>query len=53
MREPGAKHVALVVHEHLGLVFQPPERGAVHDAVAVALELAAQTRTRLRQHAAA
>jgi hypothetical protein len=37
MRQPGAEQVALVVDEDLGLVDQAPERGAVHDAVAVAL----------------
>jgi hypothetical protein len=40
--EPRAEQVALVVDEHLGLVFQPAERGGMDDAVAVALELGAR-----------
>ena len=42
MGQPGAKQVALVVQEDLGLVDQAPERRAVDDAVAVALELIAR-----------
>ena len=41
MGETGAKQVAFVVHEHLGLVFQAPEGGRVDDAVPVPLEFAA------------
>ena len=37
-----AEMVALVAHEHLRLVLEAAERGAVHDPVAVALERAAQ-----------
>jgi hypothetical protein len=40
--EPGAKVIALVIDEHLGLVLEAAECGAVHDPVAVALERAAQ-----------
>ena len=35
--QPGAEEVALVVDEHLGLVLQLAEGGAVDDPVAVAL----------------
>ena len=42
VREPRAVVVALRRHEHLGLVLEPPERLAVHDPVAVALERRAQ-----------
>ena len=48
MREPGAEQVALVVQEHLRLVDQPAERGGMHDAVAVALEVVARGRWRDR-----
>ncbi len=41
MREPRAVHVAFVIDEHLGLVDQAPEGARMHDAVAIALELAA------------
>ena len=41
--------IALVGHEHLALVRQPAKRGGMDDAVAVALELAARGRGRLRQ----
>jgi hypothetical protein len=40
--------VALVAHEHLRLVLEAAERGAVHDAVPVALERAAQRAVGLR-----
>ena len=53
MREPGAEQVALVVQEHLRFVDQPPERGGVHDAVAVALEVVARGRRRDRMAPAA
>jgi hypothetical protein len=39
--------IALVAHEHLRLVLEAAERGAVHDAVAVALERAAERVVRL------
>ena len=42
MGEPGAEVIALVIDEHLGLVLEPPKRGAVHDPVAIALERTAQ-----------
>ena len=48
VREARAEHVAFVVHEHLRFVNQPPEGRGVNDAVAVALELAARGRGRLR-----
>ena len=38
MREPRAVMVALVRHEDLRLVLEPPERGRMDDPVAVALE---------------
>ena len=44
MREARAVQVALVVHEHLGLVDEAAERVGMDDAVAVALELAAEAR---------
>ena len=46
--EPGTEQVALVVDEHLGLVLQPPERGGMDDAVAVALEFGTRRREGLR-----
>src|SRR5207253_2056193 len=45
--EPGAVVVALRRHEHLGLVLQAPERLAVDDPVAVALERRAHAATLL------
>ena len=42
VRQPRAVVVALGRDEDLGLVLEPPERLAVHDAVAVALERRAQ-----------
>ena len=53
MSQPGAEQIALVIDEDLGLVFQAPERGAVDDAVAVTLVLAAAGRRRLRVASAA
>jgi hypothetical protein len=55
VREAGAEQVAFVIHEDLGLVFQAPEGRGMHDAVAVALELAARDprRRRLRRSPAA
>jgi hypothetical protein len=41
VRQSGAEQVSLVVQKHLGFVHQPPKRGAVHDAVAVTLKVAA------------
>src|SRR5207244_1587668 len=38
VRQAGAEMVALVEHEHLGLVGQPAERRRVDDSVAVAAE---------------
>jgi hypothetical protein len=52
VRQPGAEQVALVVDEDLRLVLEPAERGAVDDAVAVALEVAARRRRRLGMAAA-
>jgi hypothetical protein len=46
--EPGAVMVALVEDEDLGLVLEPPERGGMDDAVAVAAEGAAACAGRLR-----
>ena len=46
--QPGAEMIALVEHEHLGLVGEPPERGGVDDAVAIAAEGAAGRARRLR-----
>ena len=43
MGDPGAIQVALVIHEHLGLVDQPPKRVRVDDAIAISLELGAET----------
>ena len=48
VREPSSVVVAAWQHEHLGLVAQPPERLAVDDPVAVALERSAQTAVVLR-----
>src|SRR6185369_7741349 len=42
VREARAVLVALPVHEDLRLVHQPPERRAVDDAIAIALEARAQ-----------
>jgi hypothetical protein len=39
MRDTGAVKIAFVIHEHLRLVDQPPERVGMDDSVAVALEL--------------
>ena len=44
VREAGAKHVPFMIHEHLGLVFEPAKRGTVDNAVAVALKLGAKRR---------
>src|SRR5215469_9958833 len=46
VRETRAKQIAFVIDEDLRLVFEPPERGGMHDAVAIALELGARARRR-------
>ena len=46
MRQPGAEQVALVIDEHLGLVFEPPKSRGMDDAVAIALKFAALRRRR-------
>ena len=53
MREPGAVQIALVVDEDLRLVDEAPERRAMHDAVTVALMLAARRRGKLLKPPAA
>ena len=53
MREARAEQVAFVIHEHLGLVFEPAERRRMDDAVAVALEFGARAGRRFRIAAAA
>src|SRR4030088_3316558 len=37
MGQPCSVQIAFVVDENLGLVHQPPERGRMHDAVAISL----------------
>ena len=49
--QPGAVVVALVEHEHLRLVGQPPEGRRMHDAVAVALEQGSASGSRARREA--
>ena len=51
VRHPRAVVVALGRHEDLGLVLQAPERLAVHDPVAVALQGGAQRAVRLGDRA--
>jgi hypothetical protein len=51
--QPGAVVVALVEHEHLGLVLQPAERGRMDDAVGIAPERAAAGARRLGMKAPA
>ena len=46
--QPGAKMIAFVKHENLGLVGEPAEGGGVDDAVAVATERIAGWAHRLR-----
>ena len=53
MRQPGTEQVAFVVQKHLGFVDQTPKRGAMNNAVAVALVLGAGRRGRLRKTPAA
>ena len=48
MRQPGAKMIALVGDEHLGLMLEPAERGGMDDAVAIAAEGRAAFALRLR-----
>jgi hypothetical protein len=45
--EAAAEVVALVAYEHLGFVLEAAKRRAVHDAIAIALERAAQRIVRL------
>ena len=47
--EPGAVVVALVIHENLGFMLQPPEGGGMDDAVPVALESRARRAFGLRE----
>src|SRR5580693_3801800 len=47
MGEPGAVMIALVEHEHLGLVLEAAKGGRMDDAVAVAAEGAAALADRL------
>ena len=51
--EPRAEEIAFVVDEDLRLVFEPPERRGMDDAVAVALVFAAAARRRLAMAPAA
>jgi iron-sulfur cluster assembly accessory protein len=53
MGEPGAEMVALVRNEDLRLVGEPPEGGAMDDAVAIALKYRARWRMRLRDQPSA
>ena len=48
MGQPGAKMIAFVKNEDLRLVREPAEGGGMDDAVAVAAEIAAGLRPRLR-----
>ena len=52
MREPRAKQIALMVQKYLGLVDQAAKRGAMHDAVAVALKVGARRRRKFGVSAA-
>ena len=51
VRQAGAEMIALVEHEHLGLVGEPAERGRMDDSVAVAAEGAAGGALAARQSA--
>ena len=53
MGQAGAEMIVRVIDEHLRLVRQPPERGAMHDAVAVALERGSRRRGGLGKEPAA
>jgi hypothetical protein len=44
MRDTGSIQVAFVIHEYLCLVDEPPKRIRVDDAIAISLELGAETR---------
>src|SRR6185436_926978 len=46
--QPGAKQVAFMVYENLGLVLKPPEGGGMDDAVAIALKLCSPGRRGFR-----
>ena len=48
MRQPRPVMIALVENEDLGLVLEPPERGGMDDAVAVAPEIVARRARGLR-----
>jgi hypothetical protein len=48
VRQAGAKQVAFVIDEDLGLVFEAAKGGGMDDAIAVALEFAARLGARLR-----
>ena len=41
MRETSAVVIALMIHEYLGLVFEAAERGAMNDAIPIALKAGA------------
>ena len=41
MGQAGAEHIALVIDEHLGLVFKPAKRGRVYDPIPIPLILIA------------
>ncbi|CAM2149469.1 hypothetical protein PT2222_210122 [Paraburkholderia tropica] len=53
VRQPRAEQIAFVIHEDLGLVFEPAKRRGMDDAVAVALEFAARGGRRFGVTAAA
>ncbi len=53
MGQAGAEMIAFVVDEHLGLVLQPAERGAVDDPIAIALKRASKSALGLEVAAAA
>ena len=44
MRDTGSIQVAFVIHEYLRLVDEPPKRIRMNDAIAISLELGAETR---------
>ena len=52
VRQTGSEQIAFVVHEYLGLVFEPPKRGGVNDAVAITLKFTAALRGGLAMQAA-
>ena len=53
MRQPGAKQIALMIQKDLGFINKAAKRGAMHDAVAVALKLGARWRWRFGKPSAA